>query len=221
MIDNLLSDILKLSVADRLQLVEDIWDSIAGHRAAVPLTDDARSELNRRLDEQAADPGAGRPWSEVLADVPLQRAIQEGEASEVVSRDEVFRALDGRGRLIHFLQIEIEREEDGRWIAEVPNLPGVLAYGADRDSAVAKAQALASRVLAERVEHGEHAHLIARGRRGTRERYEEALAEVPDVEPNEERNDEITARLDRIYGTQASSLDADLHRAQRSSISAE
>lgn len=46
------------------------------------------------------------------------------------------------------LKVEIEREEDGRWIAEVPELPGVLAYGATRDEAVAKAESLALRVLA-------------------------------------------------------------------------
>jgi predicted RNase H-like HicB family nuclease len=51
--------------------------------------------------------------------------------------------------------IEIEREDDGRWIAEVPELPGVMVYGDDRASAVAKAQALAHRVLAERLEAGE------------------------------------------------------------------
>ena len=52
-------------------------------------------------------------------------------------------------------QIEIEREDDGRWIAEVPDLPGVMVYGTDRASAVAKVQALALRVLAERLEDGE------------------------------------------------------------------
>jgi predicted RNase H-like HicB family nuclease len=46
--------------------------------------------------------------------------------------------------------IEIEREEDGRWIAEVPELPGVMAYGSDRATAVARVQALALRVLEER-----------------------------------------------------------------------
>jgi predicted RNase H-like HicB family nuclease len=51
--------------------------------------------------------------------------------------------------------IEIEREADGRWIAEIPALPGVLAYGATREEAVARAKALALRVLAERLEHGE------------------------------------------------------------------
>ena len=51
--------------------------------------------------------------------------------------------------------IECEREDDGRWLAEVPQLPGVLAYGATRDQAMAKTQVLALRVLAERLEHGE------------------------------------------------------------------
>ena len=51
--------------------------------------------------------------------------------------------------------IECEREEDGRWLAEVPELPGVMAYGATAEEAQAKAQVLALRVLAERLEHGE------------------------------------------------------------------
>jgi predicted RNase H-like HicB family nuclease len=51
--------------------------------------------------------------------------------------------------------IEIDQESDGRWITEVPELPGVLAYGATRDEAVRKAQALSLRVLAERLESGE------------------------------------------------------------------
>ena len=51
--------------------------------------------------------------------------------------------------------VEIEREDDGRWIGEVVDLPGVLAYGDTRDVAVAKAKALAFRVLADRLEHGE------------------------------------------------------------------
>jgi len=52
-------------------------------------------------------------------------------------------------------KVEIERESDGRWIAEVTDLPGVLTYGASREEAVTRAQALALRVLAERLEHGE------------------------------------------------------------------
>lgn len=52
-------------------------------------------------------------------------------------------------------RVEIEQETDGRWIAEVPELPGVLTYGASRDEALTRAQALSLRVLAERLEHGE------------------------------------------------------------------
>lgn len=53
------------------------------------------------------------------------------------------------------LSIEYEREEDGRWLAEVPELPGVLTYGATAEDAMVKAEALALRVLAERLEQGE------------------------------------------------------------------
>jgi predicted RNase H-like HicB family nuclease len=53
------------------------------------------------------------------------------------------------------LKIEIEREADGRWIAEVMELPGCLAYGKTQADALAKAKALALRVLADRMEHGE------------------------------------------------------------------
>ena len=51
--------------------------------------------------------------------------------------------------------IETERETDGRWIAEVMELPGVMVYGATVDDAVARVQVLALRVIAERIEHGE------------------------------------------------------------------
>ena len=51
--------------------------------------------------------------------------------------------------------IEVEQEVDGRWIAEVRDLPGVLAYGQTREEAVRRAQVLSLRVLAERLEHGE------------------------------------------------------------------
>ena len=53
------------------------------------------------------------------------------------------------------LSIENEREEDGRWLAEVPELPGVLAYGSTADEAMAKVEVLALRVIADRIEHGE------------------------------------------------------------------
>jgi predicted RNase H-like HicB family nuclease len=51
--------------------------------------------------------------------------------------------------------VEVERESDGRWLAEVAALPGVLAYGATESEARARAQALALRVVADRLEHGE------------------------------------------------------------------
>jgi predicted RNase H-like HicB family nuclease len=52
-------------------------------------------------------------------------------------------------------KVETEREDDGRWLAEVLELPGVLAYGDSQELAVSKVQALALRVVAERLEHGE------------------------------------------------------------------
>jgi predicted RNase H-like HicB family nuclease len=52
-------------------------------------------------------------------------------------------------------KVDLERETDGRWIAEIEDLPGVLAYGATANEARAKAQALALRVLADRLEHEE------------------------------------------------------------------
>jgi predicted RNase H-like HicB family nuclease len=55
------------------------------------------------------------------------------------------------------LRIEVEREEDGRWIAEVPELPGVMVYGSSPADARVKVQALALRVLADRLENGEGA----------------------------------------------------------------
>ena len=53
------------------------------------------------------------------------------------------------------LSVVVEREEDGRWIAEVPELAGVMVYGATQSEAIAKAEVLALRVLAERIEHSE------------------------------------------------------------------
>jgi predicted RNase H-like HicB family nuclease len=53
------------------------------------------------------------------------------------------------------LRIEFEREEDGRWIAGISTLPGVMAYGATRAEAKGKVEALALRTFADRIEHGE------------------------------------------------------------------
>ena len=56
--------------------------------------------------------------------------------------------------MLHFT-LETEQEEDGRWLAEVPELPGALAYGQTEQEAIARAEALGLRVLAERLENGE------------------------------------------------------------------
>ncbi|MBI5193434.1 MAG: type II toxin-antitoxin system HicB family antitoxin [Nitrospirae bacterium] len=52
--------------------------------------------------------------------------------------------------------IETEQEVDGRWIAEIVEIPGVMKYGKSREEAIAQAEALALRVMAERIEHGEY-----------------------------------------------------------------
>jgi predicted RNase H-like HicB family nuclease len=56
---------------------------------------------------------------------------------------------------VHAMRLEIEREADGRWLADIPDLPGVMSYGQSREEAVARTKALALRVLADRLEHGE------------------------------------------------------------------
>ncbi|HVM61385.1 MAG TPA: type II toxin-antitoxin system HicB family antitoxin [Verrucomicrobiae bacterium] len=53
------------------------------------------------------------------------------------------------------MKIEVEREDDGRWLAEVTELPGAMSYGRTRKEAISKAKALALRVIADRLEHGE------------------------------------------------------------------
>ncbi len=54
------------------------------------------------------------------------------------------------------MRIEIEKELDGRWIAEVMDLPGVMGYGQTREAAISKVEAMALRVIADRLEHGEN-----------------------------------------------------------------
>src|SRR5438874_10088924 len=70
-----------------------------------------------------------------------------------VVRDESCCILEGETRMN--FKVEIDQEDVGRWIADVPELPGVMAYGITRDDAVAKVQALALRILAERLDNGE------------------------------------------------------------------
>jgi predicted RNase H-like HicB family nuclease len=53
------------------------------------------------------------------------------------------------------LIIETEREDDGRWLAEVPAIPGVMAYGQTRDEAIRRVESLTLRVIADRLDHGE------------------------------------------------------------------
>ena len=59
------AEILELSVAERIQIVEDIWDSIAAVPEAVPLSEDQKEELDRRLEAYHLNPDAGSPWIEV------------------------------------------------------------------------------------------------------------------------------------------------------------
>lgn len=60
-----IEDLLKLSVAERIQLVEDLWDSIAADPEGLPLTEAQKAELNRRLEEHESDPDSAIPWTEV------------------------------------------------------------------------------------------------------------------------------------------------------------
>jgi predicted RNase H-like HicB family nuclease len=63
------------------------------------------------------------------------------------------------------MKTEIDREDDGRWIAEVPDLPGVLVYGSSREEAISKVKALALRVLADRLRHRATATKVQRATR--------------------------------------------------------
>jgi predicted RNase H-like HicB family nuclease len=62
------------------------------------------------------------------------------------------------------LRIEIEREEDHRWLAEIPDLLGVMSYGQNREEAITRVKALSLRVLADRLEHGEEIPFFAERR---------------------------------------------------------
>lgn len=59
------------------------------------------------------------------------------------------------------LTVVVDREEDGRFIAEIPELPGVMVYAGSRDEAIGKVEALALRVLADRLDHGEPAPVLS------------------------------------------------------------
>jgi putative addiction module component (TIGR02574 family) len=65
MTNALREELFKLSAAERLELVEELWDSIAEDDEALALTDEQREDLERRLAETDADPAGGSPWDEV------------------------------------------------------------------------------------------------------------------------------------------------------------
>ena len=67
------SDFSNLTVEERLQLIEDLWDSVADDPQAVPLTEAQVEELDRRLDAYRQDGEPGRPWREVLDELESQR----------------------------------------------------------------------------------------------------------------------------------------------------
>jgi putative addiction module component (TIGR02574 family) len=60
-----IADIIELSVAERIQIVEDIWDSIAAIPEAIALNEDQKKELDRRIAAYRLNPDAGSPWTEV------------------------------------------------------------------------------------------------------------------------------------------------------------
>jgi len=162
---NLRSEILKLSVAERIQLVDDIWDSIAAEASAVELSDEIRDELDRRLDDLKANPGIGHSWPEVKA-----RLLTTARDADITAR----------------LNSVYGDEPDGL----SPDLRQVQA------ASVAKVDCSHEDAsLVRAIQDGEATELVSRdevmdapqerARRGSRERYEAALAEVPDVEPEE------------------------------------
>jgi predicted RNase H-like HicB family nuclease len=55
------------------------------------------------------------------------------------------------------VRVEVEKEDDGRWLAEVPALPGAMAYGTSREEAISKVEVLVLRAIADKLEHGEPA----------------------------------------------------------------
>ncbi|MCC6997489.1 MAG: addiction module protein [Deltaproteobacteria bacterium] len=68
-----MASILELEVEERLRLVHEIWDSIAEHPDAIPLTDGERAELERRLETYQRDPHSGSSWDEVKARIKRGR----------------------------------------------------------------------------------------------------------------------------------------------------
>ena len=68
-----LDEALRLPVPERIELVQEIWDSVVAESAAVPVTREHKAELDRRLADVEARPGAEKPWSEVLRNLKRRR----------------------------------------------------------------------------------------------------------------------------------------------------
>jgi predicted RNase H-like HicB family nuclease len=109
-------------------------------------------------DDPIVDPYDAPPDSEPVTEEDLARiagtrlAIERGET---ISTEELQRRLDAEFHVR--LTVKFDREEDGRWIGDVPEFHGCHVYGANRNEARVKVKALALRVLADRMEHGEAA----------------------------------------------------------------
>ena len=68
-----MDDILRLSVAERLQLAENIWESISAHPESLPVTEAQKQEIDRRLEAHSKQPSEGRSWEEVRAKLTKPR----------------------------------------------------------------------------------------------------------------------------------------------------
>jgi predicted RNase H-like HicB family nuclease len=90
------------------------------------------------------------------SDDPARRSASFGLKAHRASLEESLAGVQIPAT-IFYMRVETEQEEDGRWIAEVAQLSGAMAYGATRAEAVAKVEALVLRILADRLDHGEKA----------------------------------------------------------------
>src|SRR5439155_4765948 len=110
-------------------------------------------ELDHSVEALARDPDDRTGHQAAAATSRGDRGTEQGRGSCLTPTGGCQRLPAFTGEL--GLDLEIDREHDGRWLAEVPGLPGVMCYGRDRDEAIARVQALALRVIAERLEHRE------------------------------------------------------------------
>src|SRR5262249_46223976 len=106
--------------------------------------DDSPSIIPIRVSCQA-DRGWESPRSQAPGDGRIGLGLGAGNRASVGNRGETSMSL----------KVNVDREEDGRWIAEIPDLPGVLVYCETQDDALARVKAISLRVLADRIEHGE------------------------------------------------------------------